>query len=114
MAAGDPDAFNAHAAHADGSHSVRTGFVPIKIAGYPLPHRGDPDRLANRDVYAMAPDECDAELARLDAALTERERLRREEDVRDIVILKERGSTSLEEWAEERRREIAKRLIYGR
>lgn len=114
MAAGDPDAFNAHQAHADGSHSVRTGFVPIELAGYALPHRGDPERLKNRDVYAMTAGECEAELAALDAALAERERLRLEEGVRDIVILKERGATSFEEWADERRREIAKRLLYGR
>lgn len=114
MAAGDPEAFNAHEAHRDGSHSVRTGLVPIWLAGYQLPHRGDPDRLANRDVYSMTPDECDSELAALEAACSERERLRRDENVRDVVILRERGSISFEEWADSRRIEIAKRLIYGR
>lgn len=88
--------------------------MPLEVGGYELPHRGDPDRLAHRDVYAMTPDECDAELAALESALAERGRLRLEENVRDIVILKERGATSFEEWADERRREIAKRLIYGR
>lgn len=107
------EAFNALEAHADGSVSVRTGFVPIELDGYALPHRADPDRLANRDVYDMSPYECDAELAALDRALAARDALKAD-GVRDVIVLKERGATSFEEWADERRREIAKRLIYGR
>lgn len=108
------DAHNALETHADGTTSVRTGFIPIEIAGYPLPDRGDPERLKNRDVYRMDADGCDAELRRLDAALAARARLRTDEGVRDVIVLKERGSTSFEEWADERRDAIARRMLYGR
>lgn len=108
------DAHNAMERHADGTVSVRTGFVPMEIAGYQLPDRADPERLKNRDVYRMGADECDAELARLDAALAARARLIAEEGVRDVIVLKERGATSFEEWAAERRETIARRLLYGR
>ena len=107
------DAFNALEAHADGSVSVRTCFVPIEVGGYLLPDREDKRRMENRDVYDMSPYECDAELAALDRALAARDALRAD-GVRDVIVLKERGATSFEEWADERRREIAKRLIYGR
>lgn len=108
------DAFNAVSHHADGTASVRTGFVPIQIAGYPLPDSADPERLANRDVYRMTPDECDAEVRALDRALTERERLKAEQGVRDVIVIKERGATSFEEWAAERRDALARRMLYGR
>lgn len=87
--------------------------MPLEVGGYELPHRGDPDRLAHRDVYAMTEDQCDEELAALDRALAARDALKTD-GVRDVIVIKERGATSFEEWADERRREIAKRLIYGR
>ena len=55
----------------------------------------------------------DEELAALDRALAARDALKAD-GVRDVIVIKERGATSFEEWADERRREIAKRLIYGR
>ena len=57
--------------------------------------------------------ECLAEITRIDAAIVARAETRAQ-GVRDVIILKERGSTSFEEWAEDRRREIAKRMLYGR
>lgn len=94
--------------------SIRTGFFPIEIAGYRLPGRDEAEKIDNRDVYAMAIDDCMAELAKIDAATAERERLRAADHVRDVIILKERGATSFEEWATERREAIAKRVMYGR
>lgn len=108
---GNPDASNAHEGHADGTHSVRTGFVPIVIGGYRLPDRTDPEKIQNRDVFKMSADQCTDELAALDAAQVARGKML---DVRDVIILKDRGATSFEEWADERRDAIARRLLYGR
>ena len=107
------EAYNAVQHHGDGTVSVRGGFVPISIAGVAVPDRADPDRLYNRDVYSMTVDECMAEDARLAEAVEERARLRAQ-GVRDVIVLKEHGATSFEEWAESRRHEIAKRVLYGR
>lgn len=107
------DAFNAVQHHPDGTASIRSGFVPIEIAGVELPHRGDPERLANRDIYAMDRNECAAESGRIAGAIAAMEELRAQ-GVRDVTILKALGATSFEEWAEDRRKEIAKRLLYGR
>lgn len=59
----------------------------------------------------MSADQCTEELAALDCAVAAREKLT---DVRDVIMLKERGATSFEEWAKERRDAIARRLLYGR
>lgn len=113
MGAGDRDAFNAVEAHADGSVSVRTGFVPIAIAGLELPTRTERDRIENRDVYSMGVAQCSAEAAIVRAAIEHREKLRAG-GVRDVIVLKERGATSFEEWAHDRLEAIARRLLYGR
>lgn len=85
--------------------------MPIVIGGYRLPDRTDPEKIQNRDVFKMSADQCTDELAALDAAQVARGKML---DVRDVIILKERGATSFEEWADERRDAIARRLLYGR
>lgn len=90
---------------------MRTGFVPIVIGGYELPDRTQSDKIGNRDVFKMSADQCTDELAALDSAVAARAQLT---DVRDVIILKERGATSFEEWATERRDAITRRLLYGR
>lgn len=59
----------------------------------------------------MSADQCTEELAALDSAQVARGKML---DVRDVIILKERGATSFEEWADERRDAIMRRLLYGR
>lgn len=87
--------------------------MPIVLGGYELPDRTQAEKIGNRDVFKMSTDQCAEELAALDSACAARTRLL-DDKVRDVIILKERGAVSFEDWASERRDAITRRLLYGR
>lgn len=103
---GDGSLWQMLVSFSDGTFGLRTGYLDIALNKYPVPSTKDLDRLYNRDLDGMSFDELVYEWAELSIANQLYKELQAYDNLKCIVICREKGAYLWDEWYELRRQAI--------